>query len=194
MGAFKFGRETYPNDYAELMMDEDLRSAFETYAEKTNILENVNFLSTEFEPKRDYERFIKQRAREQINITGALRKEMDRLDAEGNYDEKAWQLHVIAAKEEVRATINENHLAVKTDRFWKSAEFAALLKRNLGDPKKAAEKLGIKDANVELLLDLMLAAMIGDATLVDQYARDLWTKEQFAGSAEDLAKQVENLL
>ena len=131
MGLVKIGEATYSTNWQGLCKNEPLLAAFGDYAKRNLVWESYRFLTTEFLPKRDYPLYIAEGGRFEIGLPGAVRQAMTALAEKGDWTMAAWKPHLERARKAIIGSIDSDHLQGASNKFWKSAEFAAFVRAHV---------------------------------------------------------------
>lgn len=191
MGTIKIGKAIYPDDWKGLCRNMELLSVFRVYAKNHGIWDTHQFLTLEFDPKRDYGLYIAKGARFWINLAFATRKAMDELAIRGDWAMIAWNSHIRKAREEIIDMIQRDHLNGKANRFWKSDEFAVFFRSEVVKrADKVAMVLGISNKNKHILYDLMVAASRKDSITLRNRIELLTRCEELCPSKKEILKTL----
>lgn len=190
----RIGNTDYPNTWEKLLTNRPTMSAFREYAKK-NGWENYRFLTIKFDPKKDYDLYIKRRGKFWINLPDTLREPMDDLASRSDWKAAAWKSHIKKARESIIHAVENDHFKCSTDKFWKSKEFGALHRpKVVKSAKKAASLLGIAPRNLNLLVEVMIAVSMGDKREAKKYSELLKKSEDLELNGAELQAQLLKML
>lgn len=155
----RVGSKNFPDTLSEILKDRAFLDAFAKHLKDKTAFENVQFyLAAErgVKPGSLYKNFISDMSRKPINISSSVRKNMDDLAAQNNFEPGAWAAYINSAKVEIYNLMNTNFYSS----FFKSDGYLALLEKTvmptlksvpsnlLGNAKLKDNKTLVKDKNL----------------------------------------------
>ena len=157
--AKKIDNKTYPDKIGDVLKDKDFLEVVENWAKDRDKVaaDMLMCVQTNMEPDRFYEHFLKKGARHPISVDATLRKAMEKLASEDDFENKIWKhLLIPNTKKACLKTLEDDSLP----RFFKSAEFKLHHNPDVkGSSAKVAKLLGVE--NDDTLKDLMTATALG---------------------------------
>ncbi|WP_316783054.1 regulator of G-protein signaling domain-containing protein [Sedimentitalea todarodis] len=148
----------------EIMADRALGKLYRAFVKSRMAEENTLFLDAvakRFDPKKLYPKFIDPKATSTINVAYPDRKEAMDLAEANDFKNTKWKTLMQSFCDQIESLLDKNFL----ESFWKYKPFlnhhrAQAERKMKGDPRKAAELLGISDTGT--MKSLMVAHAVGD--------------------------------
>lgn len=172
-----------PKDLETVRRNAKLFAALQDYMERAQCAENLHFYLDHSGPETLHRKYLDQKnADESITIAASFIKDVERLAH--NFADPEWRELIRRLKANVKNTIEVGPLVD----FYKSPEYVDYVKAKMGDPRKAARLLGIK--NVKLLEQAMLAAALGEKADAEHLLDSLARKEHMREEADAIRKHL----
>lgn len=172
----KIDNKTYPDTIATILKDADFLEIFEDWAHNKERVaaDMMMFIQTNMQNDRLYEHFLKKGARHPISVNANIRKAVEGLAANGDFENAIWKKLLIPTMRKDCITILEK---VCLPRFWKSIEFKLHHNPDVkGKTSKVAKLLGVKDDG--LLEDLMKATALNNTSDMNRLSKALLANNQ----------------
>lgn len=176
----------YPGAVMDILQHKVLGPAFEKYAKRSSIEDNVAFLKAKYDPKRNYGIFFKPGAKYRLNLHFDTLQEAEKLGKAGDWKNKAWKTIHEDAGDECLAMLQGTNVTnfYGADIQRASVEFKAIhlanLRKKVKVNSKAAALLGLDDTAA--LSEIAAQLQMQDYQEVDKLTTKLLAKAKPKGN------------
>jgi len=173
------------NNLADLNKDPNLLMAAMNFAEKEFNAENIMFYFDKGNAAGIYPKYIDPKGQKPANINSKTTAQAKELADKDDFNNPKWKDIIKAGKTEVAKALTGDIVV-----FVESPEYKSYLrKEKMGDPKKAAQILGI--TNVKKLTEAMEAAAEGNKREAETLLGELVKSEKLIARAADMMRALE---
>ena len=175
-----------PMNLDQIRKNAKLSAALLEHMKKEFNDENFFFYFDKGNPEGLFNKYIKKGSKYEVNLPSKLNKAWHLLAEKGDWKHKEWPKVVKESKTDIHKLVAKDILP----RFYKGEAYGNYMKKEkMGDPKKAAKILGIKE--VKLLTEAMGAHVTGDKAKTKKLFAELIKKEKMRESVEQIIKNLE---
>lgn len=174
-----------PESLEDIKADPKMMNAYLAYAKRRQTLNEVLFYFDKGNAAAIYPKYIDPKSQKAANVSSKVLNPAQELADKDDFGNAKWKSIIELGKKEVGSALNG-----EVYKFVESPEYKGYLKKEkMGDPKKAAQILGI--TNVKKLTEAMEAAAEGNKKEGEKLLGELAKSEKMIARAADMMKALE---
>lgn len=174
-----------PETLEDIKADAKMMAAYLAYCKRRYTDNEVLFYFDKGNAAAIYPKYIDPKSSKAVNVSAKVTDPAKELAEKDDFGNSKWKSILETGKKEVASALNG-----EIYKFVESPEYKSYLrKEKMGDPKKAAQILGI--TNVKKLTEAMEAAAEGDKREAEKLLGELVKSEKLIARAADMMKALE---
>jgi hypothetical protein len=174
-----------PESLEDIKADPKMMAAYLAYSKRRYTDNEVLFYFDKGNAAGIYPKYLDPKSSKAANISAKVTDPAKELADKDDFGNAKWKGIIEAGKKEVASALTGDIV-----KFVESPEYKSYLrKEKMGDPKKAAQILGI--TNVKKLTEAMEAAADGDKREAEKLLGELVKSEKLIARAADMMKALE---